>query len=147
MYLNNVIAFLECGRSSVRAAVGSNQIPQKWYKLILGVIEWLLFNANSAISLLSTHLWGVRAKAGWFGIIIMCTRWATCPPAVVSVSYYYKNQIERVDLVQSGHHHHFIHCNLFSLWHSWKIAHLILNNHHSLTMTYDSSTKISRIYL
>jgi hypothetical protein len=36
-------------------------------------------------------------------------------------------------LVQSGHHHHFIEYNLFSPWYSWKIAHLALNNNHSLT--------------
>ena len=36
-------------------------------------------------------------------------------------------------LVQSGHHHHFIEYKLFSPWYSWTIAHLALNNNHSLT--------------
>ena len=42
-------------------------------------------------------------------------------------------KIQRVGLVQSGHHHHFIECNLFSAWYSWKIPELVLSNNHSLT--------------
>ena len=50
-------------------------------------------------------------------------------------SYHYKHLIKPVGLVQSRHHHHnFIECNLFSPWYSWKIAHLALNNNHSLTI-------------
>jgi hypothetical protein len=44
-----------------------------------------------------------------------------------------KNTIKHVGLVQIGpHHHHLIEINLFSLWYSWKIAELALNNNHSL---------------
>ena len=45
----------------------------------------------------------------------------------------YKNSTRRVGLEQSGDHHHFIENNLFSPWYSCKIAHLVLNNNHSLT--------------
>ena len=34
--------------------------------------------------------------------------------------------------VQSRHHYHIIEFNLFSPWHSWKIAHLAFKNNHSL---------------
>jgi len=30
-----------------------------------------------------------------------------------------KNQVKRVGLVQSGHNHYLIKCNLFSPWYSW----------------------------
>ena len=53
-----------------------------------------------------------------------------CPQTVVSVS---KIPTKHVDLVHSRHHHHFIECNSFSPWNSWKIANLALNNNHSLT--------------
>jgi len=43
-----------------------------------------------------------------------------------------KNPTQRVGLDQSGHHPHFIGNNFF-LWYRWKIAHLALNNNHSLT--------------
>ena len=46
-----------------------------------------------------------------------------------------------VGLVQSGHHH-LIECNLFSPWYSWKIAHLALNNKHSLTRTSDTKKTV-----
>jgi len=38
----------------------------------------------------------------------------------------FKDAIKRFGLVQSGHHHHFIECTVFSPWYSWKIAHLAL---------------------
>ena len=38
-----------------------------------------------------------------------------------------KIQFKHVGLEQSGNHHHFIKCNLFLPWYSWKIAHLVLN--------------------
>ena len=34
----------------------------------------------------------------------------------------------------NGHYHYLIKCDLFSLWYSWKIAHLALHNGHSLTI-------------
>ena len=37
-------------------------------------------------------------------------------------------------LVQSGHHHHLIACNLLSPCNNWKIPLLALNNNHSLTI-------------
>ena len=43
-----------------------------------------------------------------------------------------KIQLRVLGLVLSGHHHHFIECNLFSSWYSWKITELTLNNNHSL---------------
>jgi hypothetical protein len=45
------------------------------------------------------------------------------------------NAAKRVGLVQIGLHHHFIEINLFSPWHSWKIAGLALSNNHSPTQT------------
>ena len=38
-----------------------------------------------------------------------------------------------VGFLHCGHYHHFIKCNLFSPWYSWKIAHLALNSNHSLS--------------
>jgi len=60
---------------------------------------------------------------------------ATCLPAncCFSVPALYKDSIQHVGLVRSrNHHNHFIECNLFSPWYGWKIAHLVLNNNHSL---------------
>ena len=54
-----------------------------------------------------------------------------------SVSLPYKNPTQRVGLEESGHHHNFNWCNLFSPWYSWKIAHLALNNNHSLTLVFN----------
>jgi hypothetical protein len=48
------------------------------------------------------------------------------PPLIKLITTEYKNPTNRVDLVQSGHHHHFIGCRLFSPWYRWKIAHLAL---------------------
>ena len=45
-----------------------------------------------------------------------------------------KNPTKHVGQVQSKHHYHLIECNLFSPWYSWKIAHLALNNNHSLKL-------------
>ena len=45
-----------------------------------------------------------------------------------------KNLTMCVGLIQSGHHHHLIKCKLFSLWFSWSVAHLTLNNNRSLTL-------------
>jgi hypothetical protein len=67
----------------------------------------------------------VGLESGWCG----CVEWHVYPQTVVSVS---KNPTEHVGLVHSGHHYHFIECNLFSPWYSWKIAHLAFNNNHSL---------------
>ena len=38
---------------------------------------------------------------------------------------------KRVYIVQSGHYHHLIVCNLFSLWYGWKHANLTFKNNHS----------------
>jgi len=58
---------------------------------------------------------------------------------VCSVNYHYKNQTKRIGLVQSGYHYHLIECNFFSQCYNRKIAHLALNNNHSLTPKYVSS--------
>ena len=44
------------------------------------------------------------------------------------------NPAKRVGLVQSGHLHYFIECNLFLPWYNWNIAHLVINNDHSITL-------------
>jgi len=38
-----------------------------------------------------------------------------------SVSSHYKNQSKHVGLTQRRRRHHFIECNLFSPWYSWKM--------------------------
>jgi len=45
--------------------------------------------------------------------------------------------MQSTSLEQNGRHHHFIWCNLFSQWYSWSIAHLVLNNNHSITHWYN----------
>ena len=45
-----------------------------------------------------------------------------------------KNQIQRVDLVQSGYHYYLIKFNLLSPWFNFKIAHLALNNNRWLIL-------------
>jgi hypothetical protein len=52
---------------------------------------------------------------------------------IISVSYHYKEQTQRVGLVQIGYHHNFIECSLFCHDKSVKNAHLALHNNHSLT--------------
>ena len=48
----------------------------------------------------------------------------------------YRYLCKHVGLVRSRHHYHLIKCNLFSPWYGWKIAHLVLNNNHSLTLLF-----------
>ena len=52
-----------------------------------------------------------------------------------------KKRTKRVGLEKSGHHHHLI--NLVSLWYSYKIAELALNNNRSLTKAVTYSFYIS----
>jgi len=58
----------------------------------------------------------------------MCLSGATWLPVNCCFS---ELTIKHVCLVQSRHHH-LIQCNLFLSWYSCKIAHLALNNNHSL---------------
>jgi len=58
----------------------------------------------------------------------------------LSVNQHYKNPANCVGLVQKDHHH-LIECNLLSPRYNWKIAHLALNNNHSLTQENDNFTK------
>ena len=94
-------------------------MPQLWY--IIGC-------------LLSMQHEGVKAKPGWLGIRIMCQSGATFLPAnlfqwtstikiQLIVLIYYKADI----IIISSK------CNSFSPWYGWKIAHVTLNNNHSLT--------------
>jgi hypothetical protein len=80
----------------------------------------------------------------------MCQSGATCLPAdccFSEIALY--NPTKHVVLVQSGHHHHSIECNLFSPWYSWLIVHLALNNTHShsnykwVLLIYNTHTHIS----
>jgi hypothetical protein len=62
-----------------------------------------------------------KSKTGWLWIRKMSQSGVTCLPMDCCAS-----------LLQNGHYHHFIECNLFLPWYtcSWKIAHLALNNNH-----------------
>ena len=44
----------------------------------------------------------------------------------------YKITTARVRLISSVHYYHLIKCNLFWPWYNWSIAHLTLDNNHSL---------------
>ena len=67
----------------------------------------------------------------------MCLSGASCLTTDYCFSeLHYKNPT--VGLVQSRHHHHITEFDLFLLWYSWKIAHLALNNNHSLLMKQSS---------
>ena len=58
------------------------------------------------------------------------------PRTVVSVSYHYKNPTQCVGLEQSDLIIITLKINLFSPWHSLKIAELVLNSTHSLTQAF-----------
>ena len=58
-----MVCALECGRSWVRASVGSNQGLCNWYLLLL------------------TQHYGERANIGWLGSSIMCPNGVTFLPA------------------------------------------------------------------
>ena len=48
------------------------------------------------------------------------------------------DSIKHVGQVQSGHHHHFIECNLFLSWYGWKIVHsLKISNKHAYNLTWE----------
>jgi hypothetical protein len=40
--------------------------------------------------------------------------------SLLNIWYWNTNQIKHVCLLQGGHHHHFIECNLFLKWHNLK---------------------------
>ena len=67
-----------------------------------------------------------------------CLSGASCQPegSVVSTwgaSKHHNNPTKLVSLVQGGHHHHLIECNLFLPWYSWKFNHLVFNSKHMVT--------------
>jgi predicted transcriptional regulator len=78
----------------------------------------------------------------------MCTSGQTCHAmdCCFSELALYKNPIRRVDLVQTGHRHHFIECNLFSPWYSWILLpqHAILKVIREWTCVFIASNKSGR---
>ena len=84
-WCNGQRARVKCGRSRVRATIGSKQ---RFIKLVF------------VASPLNMQPSGVRAQTGWFGIRIMCPSGETC---LLTDS---KNPTKYVCQVQSGHHHH-----------------------------------------
>jgi hypothetical protein len=85
------------------------------------------------VSTISTHQLGVRTKTGVLNIRIMCPRGATCLPAVCCFNdiTLKSNYVRWSSTKQTSSSHQ--KGSMFSLWYSWRIAHLALNNNHSLT--------------
>ena len=74
---------------------------------VLSLNQRLYIKLVFVASLLITQHQGERAKTSWLGIRIICLERHVYLLTVVSVRYHYNDPIKHVDLVQSGHHHHF----------------------------------------
>jgi hypothetical protein len=70
----------------------------------------------------------------WAGLTVYPSESTVFLQTVVSISQHYKNPSKCVCLIPSRHHYRLIECNLFSSEYSRKIAHLALNNNHSLQL-------------
>ena len=92
----------------------------KYYKISI-----CCFSAKHAALWRKSKDWLARNLSEWGNMFIrgLLFQWAST----------IKNPTKRVDLVQSGLHHHLIKIILFLPWYSWKIAELALNNNYSLT--------------